>query len=86
MRRSSGDELVNMPPPLDSDTPDSSASALLICSATERAGGACAAICGLDFACLTFRAGDPPRNAAAVLSTVAKATPLIVAERLICLA
>ena len=83
MRRSSGDELVNMPPPLESDTPDSSASALLICSATERASGACAAICGLDFACLTLSAGDPPRNALALLKTQARATPLIVAVTLI---
>ena len=81
MRRSSGDEVVNMPPPLDNDTPDSSASALLICSATERAGGACAAICGLDFACLTFKAGDPPRNAAALLKTQARATPLMAVNR-----
>ena len=70
-----------MPPPLDKDTPDSSASALLICSATERAGGACAAICGLDFACLTFSAGDPPRNAAALLKTQARATPRMVLDR-----
>ena len=81
MRRSSGEEVVNMPPPLDNDTPLSSASALLICSATERAGGACAAICGLDFACLTFKAGDPPRNAAALLKTQARATPLMAVNR-----
>ena len=70
-----------MPPPLDKDTPLSSASALLICSATERASGACAAICGLDFACLTFKAGDPPRNAAALLKTQARATPLMAVNR-----
>ena len=72
MRRSSGELVVNMPPPLDSDTPLSSASALDMATAgafTTRG-------------VLTGSGARAPRNAAALDSTHAIATRLMLLQAL----
>ncbi len=72
MRRSSGELVVNMPPPLDSDTPLSSASALDMATAgafTTRG-------------VLTGSGARMPRNAEALASTHATATRIVMLQAL----
>ena len=70
MRRSSGELVVNMPPPLDSDTPLSSASAL------DMATAGAFTTAGV----LTGSGARAPRNAAALDSTHAIATRLMLLQ------
>ena len=72
MRRSSGELVVNMPPPLDSDTPLSSASALDMATAgafTTRG-------------VLTGSGARMPRNAEALASTHADSTLIVMPQAL----
>ena len=72
MRRSSGELDVNMPPPLDSDTPLSSARAL------DMATAGAFTTAGV----LTGSGARAPRNAAALASTHAVATDLMMHQAL----